>query len=65
MVHLSFVLEERANDYLFLGLDRAEPLKGSLRKVRMVINRRANHAMHFRSKMTVKNLFSNTNLRIA
>src|SRR5918992_890782 len=26
-----FVLEERANDYLFLGLDSAEPVKGSLR----------------------------------
>jgi hypothetical protein len=38
MAHLLFVLEERANNYLFLGLDSAEPVKGSLRNVRKIIN---------------------------
>jgi hypothetical protein len=38
MAHLLFVLEERATDYLFLGLDNAEPVKGSLRNVRRIIN---------------------------
>jgi hypothetical protein len=38
MAHLSLVLEERANDYLFLGLDSTEPVKGTLREVRKIVN---------------------------
>jgi hypothetical protein len=61
MAHLLLVLEERANDYLFFGLDSAEPVKASLKNVSKIINGCANHAIYFSNKMTANLLFLSYN----